>query len=486
VNQSSKLTVSLVCLFALPFCGFGWFALTTGLRQLSHGATELGWMAIAFGLIFFICGMGLILAALFNIPRIKRRNRTQAENPASPWMWRSDWAEGRCNSKTRATLVNAWTMALLWNLISCPIFYFVPTDTYRRNPLSVSVLVFPIGGVCLLVWAIRETVASFEFGKTYFQMTDVPIAVGRELRGAIQARFRTKPEHGIRLKLSCVNIVISRSGKDQTTGESILWRDEHIVLPQGLYASPVGTTIPVTFDIPVDARPTDSTDPHNAIAWLLQAEADVPGVDYKDIFEIPVFRTKDTPAEAETHFLRDAVPKISAPLAPTIQVSSTAEGIQFYFPAARNKGFAAGVSTFLLIWTAVLILILHLKAPIIFPLVFGLFELLFLYITLQMWFGTSTVIIDRNVVRFRSGLFDQGRFSEFKTSEISGVEALIGSQQGGATGTPYYDIQLVNTDGKKITVGQTIRDKQEAEWVVSELRKALGLGFSRATAVGSN
>jgi hypothetical protein len=486
VNQSSKLSVSLVCLFALPFCGFGWFGLITGLRQLAHGATEPGWMAIAFGSIFFICGMGLILAALFSIPRLTRQNRTQAENPGSPWMWRSDWAEGRCNSKTRSTSVSAWIIALLWNLVSCPIFYFVPAETYRRNPLTLLALIFPIVGVCLLVWAIRETLASFEFGKTYFQMTDVPIAVGRELRGAIQARFPTKPEHGIRLKLSCVNIVSSRCGKDQTTRESILWRDEHTVPPQGLYASPVGTTIPVTFDIPLDARPTDSTDPHNAIAWLLQAEADVPGVDYKDIFEIPVFRTKDTPTEAETHRFRDAQPKISAPLAPTIQVSSTAEGIQFYFPAARNKGFAAGVSTFLLIWTAVLILILHLKAPLIFSLVFGLFELLFLYIALQMWFGTSTVIIDRNVVRFRSGLFDQGRFSEFKTSEISGVETLIGSQQGGATGTPYYDIQLVTTDGKKITVGQTIRDKQEAEWVVSELRNALGLGFSRATAVGSN
>jgi hypothetical protein len=486
VNQSSKLAVFLVCFFALPFCGFGWFALITGLRQFSRGADETQCMLAIFGLIFLGCGIGLISVALLSIPKINRQNRAQAENPASPWMWRSDWAEGRCNSKTRSTMVSAWTIALLWNGISFPIFHFVPAETYRRNPMTLLVLLFPVIGIALLIWAIRETLAWFEFGKTYFQMTDVPIAVGREFRGAIQARFPTRPDHGIRLKLSCVNVVVSRSSRNETTRESILWRDEHIVPPEGIFASPMGTTIPVSFDIPVDARPTDSSDPHSAIVWLLQAEADVPGVDYKDIFEIPVFRTKDTPTDADVQLIRDPEPKIAAPVAPTILVTSTSEGTQFYFPSARNKGFAAGVSSFVVIWTGVLMFMVHLRAPIIFFLAFGLFEVLFLYIALQMRFGTSTVIINRELARFRSGLFDQGKFSEISSSEVSGVEMVIRSQQGGATGTPYYDIQLVLGGGKKITVGQTIRDKHEAEWLVFQMREALGMKSSKAAAAGAD
>jgi hypothetical protein len=63
-------------------------------------------------------------------------------------------------------------------------------------------------------------------------------------------------------------------------------------------------------------------------------------------------------------------------------------------------------------------------------------------------------------VRFRSGLFDAGKFREIDSSQIAAVESVIRSQQGGATGTPYYDIQLIQADGKKITVGQTLRDKK--------------------------
>jgi hypothetical protein len=482
VNQSPKLAVFLACFFALPFCGFGWFAMKTGLHQLSRGATQPEWIMSIFGLIFFGCGTGLIAVALFSIPRIKRQNRVQAEHPESPWMWRPDWAEGRANSKMRSTMKNAWTIALFWNLVSFPSAHFIPKQTYLEDPKTLALLIFPLVGIGLLIWAIRETLRCLEFGKTYFQMTDVPIAVGHELRGAIQARFPKPPQHGIRLKLSCVNIVLSRNSKDQTTRQSILWRDEHSVAPQGLFASPMGTTIPVSFDIPPDARQTDSSDPHNAIVWLLQAEADVPGVDYRDVFEIPVFRTKGTPSTPEAQVFHEYRPAVQAPVAPTILVTPTSEGTRFYFPAARNKSFAAGTTMFLALWTGVLMLILRLKAPIIFPLAFGLFEALLVYIVLQLWFGTSTATVNRGGVRYRSGLFNAGPFREINSSQISAVQTVIRSQQGGATGTPYYDIQLIQADGKKITLGQTLRDKNEAEWLVLQMSDALGLQSSKAVA----
>ena len=397
-------------------------------------------------------------------------------------MWRPDWAEGRANSKMRSTMKNAWTIALFWNLVSFPSAHFIPKQTYLEDPKTLAVLIFPLVGIGLLIWALRETLRCLEFGKTYFQMTDVPIAVGHELRGAIQARFPKPPQHGIRLKLSCVNIVLSRNSKDQTSRQSILWRDEHSVAPQGLFASPMGTTIPVSFDIPPDARQTDSSDPHNAIVWLLQAEADVPGVDYRDVFEIPVFRTKGTPSTPEAQVFHEYRPAVQAPVAPTILVTPTSEGTRFYFPAARNKSFAAGTTMFLALWTGVLMLIVRLKAPIIFPLAFGLFEALLVYIVLQLWFGTSTATVNRGGVRYRSGLFNAGPFREINSSQISAVQTVIRSQQGGATGTPYYDIQLIQADGKKITLGQTLRDKNEAEWLVLQMSNALGLQSSKAVA----
>jgi hypothetical protein len=329
--------------------------------------------------------------------------------------------------------------------------------------------------VYLLVRAIRETLAWFQFGKTYFQMTAVPLVIGREMRGAIQARFPKPPEHGIRVKLSCVNRIVTGSGKDQTTRENIVWRDEHTVSARELYASPTGTTIPVSFHIPLDARQTDCSNPRNSVLWLLEADADVPGVDYKDLFELPVFRTKDTPSHAETAEFSQIEAKLGPPASPTIHVTPTAQGTEFYFPAARNQSFAAGMTAFFVLWTGVLILIFHLHAPFIFPVVFGLFDLLFFYLVLQMWFGTSIVIVNTGQLRVRSGLFGRGKWQEVLVSDISAIDAVIRSQQGGASGTPYYNIELIENDGRKITLGETIRDKEEAEWLVNEMRRHLGL-----------
>ena len=47
----------------------------------------------------------------------------------------------------------------------------------------------------------------------------------------------------------------------------------------------------------------------------------------------------------------------------------------------------------------------------------------------------------------------------------------IGLQAGT---TPYYDVTIVRKDGKPLTAGSGVRDKQEAEWLASTIRTALG------------
>jgi hypothetical protein len=471
----------LSLLFGLPFCIAGLAILFGGLHS-TNGAPVPWAIAAVLGLLFLCGGLTVLFGISWAAKKSRREAQARAQNPSSPWLWRADWAENRCNSKTKSSMITAWIFAVFWNAISTGSVFAVPAGTYREKPLTWLILLFPAVGLGLLIWAARETVAWLEFGKTYFQMTSVPIVAGREMRGAIQARFPKPPEHGVRLKLSCVNRIVTNSGRDQTTSENIIWRDEHTVSPAELYASPTGTTIPVTFHVPLDARPTDSSNPHNSIIWILEADADVPGVDYKDVFELPVFHTKDSPAVAEES---ERVERVAAPTTPTIRVTPTAEGTEFYFPAARNKSFAAGTTMFLVLWTGALALMIHLHAPFIFPLVTGLFEVLIFYIALQMWFGTSDVIVNRQGVRVRSGLFDTGKVQEIPVTQISEIKAVIRSQQGGATGTPYYDILLIQNSGTNTTLGQTIRDKSEAEWLVAQIRADLGLGnVSRAATAG--
>ncbi len=172
---------------------------------------------------------------------------------------------------------------------------------------------------------------------------------------------------------------------------------------------------------------------------------------------------------------------VSRPAAATIQVSQSAEGTEFYFPAARNKNFAATSTVFLLIFSAVAFFLAH-HAPFIFPLAFGFFALLLLYISAQQWFGTSRVVMGSGGVTIQSGMLGAGTVQRIALSEIASISDRITAQQGGATGTPYYDIELRLRDGKKVTLGRSIRDKHETEWLVNQMQQLAGLQSKSMTA----
>lgn len=483
VDRTSKFGSVLLCLFALPFAGFGLFAFFTAIRQMIDGTGQPNsWLLLPFGLVFSAVGFGLLYAAVFGGRVLKKQQRAQAEHPAERWLWREDWAQGRIQGNTRTGMIAAWAFAVVWNLVSMPILVFLPQQAAKK-PIAYLGLMFPLVGVFLLVRAIRLALAYREFGRTYFEMTTVPGVIGGELKGMIQARFRSTPEHGIQLRLSCVNRVTSGSGDSRNTWEHILWRGETKLSPAQMYPGPAGTSIPANFRIPGDAQPTATRSPGDVILWQLEALADVPGVDYHDVFEVPVFRTAQTPAHPDPENTVNGSPRdITRPSTLTVVITESAAGVEFYFPAARNKGFAAGVTGFTAIFSTVTFFLAGSRAPMLFPIVFGFFSLLLLYIAAQMWLGTTRVGIGKGELLLQDGFLGGGKGQHFAFPEIASISSAIKSQQGGGSGTPYYDIELTLSNGKKATLGRTIRNHQEVDWLLEEMRRLIGLQTKAMTA----
>ncbi len=480
--KSSMIGLLVICLFALPFAGFGIFALSRVIGQIVTGTEDSQiWLGLLFGILFTGIGLGLMALAVYGRRFTERQQSVQAQFPGEPWKWRADWASGQVKSNTRSSTIGAWVMAVLWNLVSSPLFWIVPHEAPRRGPVVLIGLIFPLVGIYLLVRAVRLSLELHEFGQTYFQMDSVPGVVGRELKGAIHVRLPHAPEHGIQLNLSCVNRVTSGSGNSSSTTENILWRGESTLTSGQLYPGPGETIIPVSIHIPWDARPTEKFDARNSIFWLLEARANVPGVDYNDTFEVPVFHTAQSPSEAEAR-TEEAVEEKAAekPQLCTVRVQQTAEGTEFYFSAARNKGFAFSATFFTALFGLITVFIVRSHAPIIFSIAFGFFTLLLLYISVQMWLETTDVVIGNSSLKLRDGWFGGGKVRQIPLAEISTIECRIRSQQGGGTGTPYYDIELRQNDGGKITLGHTLRDKQETDWLVQEMRRLSGLDRAAA------
>lgn len=488
----TALAYGLVGMFALPFCGFGLFAGVTALKEAASPNPDWAHVAygMMFGLIFGAVGSGFLIALAFGRRKLKAIEALKASYPDSPWMWRADWAKGRVLSKTHSSMVGAWILAVFWNSIS----WFVVCFGWReielkmqRKPAVMLVFLFPLVGIGIFIYAVRETLRWLEFGKTWFEMT-VPGVIGRSLTGNIQARFPHGAAKGVSLKLSCVNRVVTGSGNSQSTQEKVLWRDEMIVSASALMPSAEGTFIPVRFEVPADALPTDNSMPRDQVLWMLQANADVPGVDYQDFFEIPLFRTKDSPASAQAVDRFNAfshVPEgpVERPSDSQVKVWPTAAGMCFDFGASRNPGMAAGTTAFFFLWSAV-VWFLWGHAPIIFPIFFGLFDVILFFILLSLWAGTSVVTIEGGQVTVKSGFFGIGVRRTIVCSEITDIILIVGMQSGGASGKPYYSIYL-ECSGRRVEVGGGVKDKLEAEWLVSEMKKAIGLKAKAEAAVSA-
>ena len=219
--------------------------------------------------------------------------------PGSPWLWRLDWAAGRVESRNKASAIGWWVAAVLVNMVSLPVSLAGISQGLRtQDPKLIIPAAFELLGLIVLFGAIRATIRFERFGKTYFEMTSLPFSPGSRLAGMIHIQLHTDAGHGVDLRLACIRRIVIGSGKNRSTQQVPLWEDSKSVSPESLIRSPLDTMIPVEFALPADAFQTDHDNPSDQVVWLLKAKADVPGVNYSDEFEVPVFRTGSSPSAA--------------------------------------------------------------------------------------------------------------------------------------------------------------------------------------------
>jgi len=466
---STALGLGCGVLFLLPFAGFGTFAAV----KVLGAAAASDWRQAAFFSLFALTfggvGFGGIGFLLMSRRRLADAEERQVRNPEAPWLWRADWASGIVTDSSRTEMWTAWVFSMLWNLVSLPSAVLgVRKGLEDGNRLALIALLFPLVGLGLLGWAVRATLRYRRYGTSRFELATRPAVVGHTLGGTVRTPSDLRPPEGFHVVLSCIRRETTGSGKNRSTTEHLLWQDDRRIIggPGGL---------PVAFAIPHDATPSDPGTPSDRVLWRLEVTGDVPGIDYAAAFEVPVFHTSATDAP-----LTDADRAAAAasllpadyhpPADSRIQVSTTRRGTEIYFPPARNAGFAAAITVFTAIWIGVIVLALVLHAPILFPIVFGLFGLPLVYFTLQAWLGVTRVMAGDGQVAVATGWLMPGRERTLRAAEIAGVTARIGYQQGN---TPFYDVSIETTAGKRIVAGRAVRDKREAEWLAATIMNAI-------------
>jgi hypothetical protein len=512
VDQKRRILVVLVVMVIFLGITISFFwpilkELNNARQNGNHGSNVPLLMFGGFFLVMVLMAVASVVRATRSKPKLSPLAAERSPND-KPWLARDDWAAGRVKS---SDLGQVKIMAFM-GIVFCAMgglftAVILPKELHNGNYAALFILFFPLVGLGFLTAVLRVVLARRRYGDCVFEMAAIPGALNGTLEGIIQTGARLEPEHGIQLKLSCIRRVTTGSGKNRSTQEHVLWQDEKVLkadagLPE---PEPGHTGIPIYFRLPAD-QPESTVGSGDGIHWRLEARAKMPGMSFHTTFIVPVFKVAGAAAmEADepdpTATLQMPIEELRRDEHSRIRVSDGPDGREFYFPPARNPGAAIIVTLFFVVWSGIFWFLLHTHAPVIFPVVWGVTDVLVAYGCLNAWFSSSRINIDSTNVRVTSRLLLFGRSRQFSSAEVSRFTTAPGMQSGTKT---YTNIKLVKrgdddtaetgadsspppqqidqllaarfravrTSG--VTVASAISDVAEANWLAAEMNKALG------------
>jgi hypothetical protein len=498
VTKPSKSAAAFFFFFGMMFLGPGLLSLFTFLANSRNHSTSGTLAGAAIALFISAIGGGFLFVAVGGYRRMKRQAAIEEANPSSPWFWRKDWASRKAESRRRNSEIAAWVVCIFGNMILIPVAAnLVPQLTRRNDPRAFLVLGLCLTAVILFAVALRATLRRRRFGNTYFEFYSLPFSPGGRLAGRIHLKLDSNAAHGVDLRLSCLRRMTTGSGDNRSTSQTVLWQTEQNVPFGAMGMDPLGRTIPVDFEIPRDAYVTDLDNPSDQVLWLLHAQADIPGIDYTDDFELPVFKTsfssEQQPADSSSEtfgvaagFSSDSnAAPVAAPAHPKVVISSQGGGTEFYFPAFRTPSRALFLLIFTAIWTGVVYFLFRSSAPWFFPVVFGFFDVLLILAMLHVVLGTSRVRVGSGELTSTTRVLGIGSTKRFAISEIDAIVAVTSGQQGGNQGQSTYAIRLRTKNARRFTLADEIASRQEARWIVSQIETLAGMTIDTHVEVGS-
>lgn len=507
-NSSGTGAMIFLILFATPFAGAGLFTLVSGLKKLIGGDIKTGIPLCIFGLIFSTVGFGLMIGTVIGRKKMKRAAELQARYPDKPWMTRPDWAAGKIKSSAMAQSYAFLFMGVMFTGIGGMATVFALPEVWQKhNYAALLVLLFPVVGIGLLLAFLNAWRSQRRFGDCYFELAQIPAPIGGVLEGMIETGHPLALEKELDLKLSCVRRVVTGSGKNRNTSEFPLWQNEKVYSPQAsLSTTGSGQTgIPVHFKLPGD-QPECYSQGNESVVWRLEAKSKMHGPGFRALFELPVYKVAgmavaDTENADPTATLQEPAAEIRRNENSKIKISDGPEGREFYFPPARNPGAALIVTIAFLVWTGIFYVLVHSKAPILFPIFWGVTDAVIAAGVFTAWFKYSHVTINSTNVRTVAGYLLFRRTRQFATSDVARFTTRTGMQSGNKV---YTDIRLIlrGSDEKfaasqerasepgnatqlaraqmraaagpsGVTVGSAIASAPEAEWLAAEMNKAL-------------
>ena len=315
------------------------------------------------------------------MPKDKSKNSPVTEG--KPWLARADWASGRIKSSTDADPKKYFVVALAFCCVGgviagMALWYELPKGNYQ----ALVTLLFPVFGVFLMAYCVRQERRYQRFGQSIFAMSPVPGTPGGVLAGVVETGNFFHPEQGVRVRLSCVRRPVDP--QHLNVQEYIKWQDEKILKNEAITMATDHRQFPVFFEIPA-AEPGCSSNRNETIVWRLEATAKTSGPDFQALFDVPVFNIVHAMVGTDpTLGLEMPIEEVRRQERSKIQLRDGPSGTEFFFPAARNPGIAFKLTVGALIFAGFAWLAAGMQA-VFFTIAFGLIAIGLGIVCVNFW-----------------------------------------------------------------------------------------------------
>jgi len=406
---------------------------------------DMRWGRLGFGMLFPLAFGGAGLGVMFwgrRAGRVRKKRDARRElHPDQPWMWVDKWRTPEIAGQARTTMWLAIGFAAIWNLVSLPLLFIVPGEVADGNTAALVGLLFPLVGVGLAVWAVREVIRHRRYGASMLDLQSHPVPLGGRLRGTLNIPARLQARD-VQVQLACINRYVTGSGKNRSTRENVLWEDKQRA-PATSGAGPGQTSARIEMRLPAGQPVSSDENPKNRIIWRLTATSEEPGVDYKAVFELPVFDTGEAIGDAAEGDAPEIVFEPEDWRETGVVHDYAAGGQRFVFPRYRLLGAGLGLMFGALVFTGAGGGMMLLGSMWIFGGIFAAVGLLLLWGAISMLFQRSEVIIGNGRLRWRHGVFGGWQETE------AGALKSIGVEKSGSVGSNLYFRLVIERWGRE-------------------------------------
>jgi len=276
-------------LFGVPFATAG--ATVGTLVTLGKMRSSPPWLGVMLGALFAAAGLSLAMHGLVGVVRASRAARGRAANPREPWSWDHAWnpmgAVDDTKRQIRRTLSASLALALLlvpFNWVS-----FAAADAPRG--FAVVTGLFDLLVLGLLVRAGYLVARRQKYGVSMLRFRRFPFVPGDEVELMLARSGPLASLEVLEATLRCVQerYEVRRTGSKSSSQvvSYAVWSETRGSEP-GDGRRSTERDFAWRFALPPDL-PGTSLAERPPRYWELEVRAEMPGVDYRKVFLVPVY-----------------------------------------------------------------------------------------------------------------------------------------------------------------------------------------------------